>query len=82
MLPHVDQLGKRLTKVMKQRAASETSAANENSMIGLEKDINSTMHFLLMPSHTGTTLGIVGNVGEGQGLEGWTRSVMEVEFDS
>ena len=46
---------------------------------GTEKDSNSTLHFLQMPSHTGMTLGIVGHVGDGEGLEGWGRSVLELD---
>ena len=30
-------------------------------------------------SHTGRTLGIVGNVGDGEGLEDWIRSALELQ---
>ena len=77
MLPHIGQLDKKLTNSTKNSAASETPVTNENSISGPEKDSNSTMHFPLMPSYTGRTLGIVGNVGEG--LESRRRSALALD---
>ena len=63
MLPHIEQLSKKEADTMKSAVASETPVMNVGSISGPEKDSNSTPHFLLMPSHKGRTLGIVGNFG-------------------
>ena len=79
MLPHVDQLDKKLTNAMNNSEKSETLVTNEIWNGNPEKDSNSTIHFLLMPSHTGRTLGIVGNSGDGGGLEAWRRSACKLD---
>ena len=79
MLPYIDQLDKKSTNAMKSAAASETFVKNVGWTSGLEKDSNSTLHFQPMPSHTGRTLGIVGNSRDGEGLEDWRRSALELD---
>ena len=44
-----------------------------------EQDRTSTLHFLPMMTTAGKALDIVGNVGEGEGLEGWRRLVLQFD---
>ena len=37
------------------------------------------MHFLLIPSPTGRMFDLDGNSGDGEGVEGWRRSALELE---
>ena len=50
------------------------------SAVKNHKDNNSTIHFLLMPSHTGKTLGIVGNSETGTGRSWLVCAVECVEI--
>ena len=70
-MPHIDQLDKKLTSAIDNSAASETPVANENSSSG--------QHFLLVPNHAGRPLGIFGNVGDGEDMEDWRRSALQLE---
>ena len=68
MLPH--------KKSTKDAAASETSVMKLGWTSGPE---NSTLHFPLVPKHTGMSLGIVDNSRDGEGLEGWRRSALQLD---
>ena len=47
--------------------------------VGPEQDSSSTSHFFLMITTMGVALDIVGNAGEGEGVEAWRRLVLEFE---
>ena len=47
--------------------------------VGPEQDGSSTSHFLLVTTATGKVLEVVGNAGEGEGLDAWRRLVQECD---
>ena len=72
MLSHIGQLDRNLMNAVK------NSSSVAGLHVGLEQDISSTLRFLHMMTTSGKASDIVGNAGEGEGLEVWRRLV---EFD-
>ena len=70
MLQHIDQLDKKLTNNVKSAAAWENLAMNVGLISGLEKDSNSTLHFLIVPN---------GNSREGEALLDWKLYALELD---